>query len=47
MSYNEEMARYILLVYNNQSLEMPWIMGRGQPIPAGLSYPPSMNYEIL
>ena len=24
---------------NNQSLEMPWMTGGGQPIPAGLSYP--------
>ena len=30
---------FFLLVYNNQSLKIPWMMGGGQPIPAGLSYP--------
>ena len=29
----------IPLVFNNQSLQMPWMMGGGQPIPADLSYP--------
>ena len=37
--------RHFLHVYNNQSLEMPWMMGGGQPIPAGLSYPPPMIFE--
>ena len=32
-------SRHFLLVNNNQSLKMPWLMGGGQPIPAGLSYP--------
>ena len=36
---------HFLHVYNNQSLEMPWMMGGGQPIPAGLSYPPPMIFE--
>ena len=31
--------RHFLHVYNNQSLEMPWMTGGGQPIPAGLSCP--------
>ena len=36
---------HFLHVYNNQSLEMPWMTGGGQPIPAGLSYPPPMIFE--
>ena len=32
-------SKHFLLVYNNQSLEMPLMTGVGQPIPAGLSYP--------
>ena len=32
-------------VYNNQSLEMPWMTGWGQQIAAGLSYPPPMIFE--
>ena len=36
---------HFLYVYNNQSLEMPWMTGGGQPIPAGLSYPPPMILE--
>ena len=31
--------RHFLHVTNNQSLQMPWMMGGGQHIPAGLSYP--------
>ena len=26
---------------------MPWMTGGGQPIPAGLSYPPPMIFEHL
>ena len=37
--------RHFQHVYNNQSLEMPWMMGGGQPIPAGLSYPPPMIFN--
>ena len=37
--------RHFLHVYNNQSLEMPWMTGGGQPIPAGLSCPPPMIFE--
>ena len=33
-------SRHFLLVYNNQSQQMPWMTGGGQPIPAGLSSPP-------
>ena len=36
---------HFLHVYNNQALEMPWMTGGGQPIPAGLSYPPPMIFE--
>ena len=36
---------HFLHVYNNQSLEMPWMTGGGQPIPAGLSYPPPKTLE--
>ena len=41
---------HFLYVYNNQSLEMPWMMGGGETypswftIPAGLSYPPFMIF---
>ena len=37
--------RHFLHVYNNQSLEMPWMTVGGQPIPAGLSNPQPMNFE--
>ena len=37
--------RHFLHVYNNQSLEMPWMTVGGQPIPAGLSCPPPMIFE--
>ena len=37
--------RHFLHVYTNQSLEMPCMTGGGQPIPAGLSYPPPMIFE--
>ena len=33
--------KHFLLVYNNQSLEIHWMIGGGQPIPASLSYPTS------
>ena len=45
ISENDENSlkfRHFLHVYSNQSLEMPWMTGGGQPIPAGLSYPPPM-----
>ena len=48
ISENDENSlkfRHFLHVYNNQSLEMPWMTGGGQPIPAGLSYPPPMIFE--
>ena len=38
---------HFLHVYNNQSLEMPWMTGGGQPIPAGLSYPPTHDFRAL
>ena len=34
--------RYCLLVYENPFLEIHPFTGGGQPIPAGLSYPPPM-----
>ena len=34
--------RYCLLVYENPFLEIHIFTGGGQPIPAGLSYPPPM-----
>ena len=37
--------RHFLLVDNNQSLEMSWMTGGGQPVPAGLSYPPPKTLE--
>ena len=43
ISENDEttiLFRHFLHVCNNQSVEMSWMTGGGQPIPAGLSYPP-------
>ena len=37
--------RHFLHVYNNQSLEIPWMTGGGQPILAGLSCPPPLIFE--
>ena len=39
------LSKHFLLVYNNQLLDIPWMMGGGQPISAGLSYPPLMIFE--
>ena len=48
ISENDEnflISRHFLLVYNNQSLKIPWMMGGWQPIPAGLPYPPPKIFE--
>ena len=38
---------HFLHVYNNQSLEMPWMTGGGQPIPAGFILPPTHDFLAL
>ena len=42
---NTSKFRHFLHVYKNQSLEMPWMTGGGQPILAGLSYPRPMIFD--